>query len=166
MAARRLGRFPQFYSEVPRSQTSARLAPRLAGCTRVHSALAQGGVCFQSGPLREKTHQGRWRPQGPPIGLVERPAPQPVGPGSGSEPSPGPALRRTRRRNARGAWRAARPLDARPARSAYPADTPAASGFGRGVTPRGAAAERAGGTATAGEVGVFTGGNQSPRSHL
>lgn len=26
---------------------------QLAGCTRVHSALAQGGVCFQSGPERE-----------------------------------------------------------------------------------------------------------------
>lgn len=28
-------------------------AARLAGCTRVHSALVQGGACFQSGPERE-----------------------------------------------------------------------------------------------------------------
>lgn len=113
---------------------------------------------------REKTHQGRWRPQGPPNGLADRPALPPggTGPGPGTEPGPGSARRRTRRRSARCARRgrpaAARPADTRPVRSAWPRDGPAAkSGSGGAVTPRGAAAGRAGGTATAGEVGVFPG---------
>ncbi|XP_044057658.1 E3 ubiquitin-protein ligase RNF169 isoform X1 [Siniperca chuatsi] len=111
---------------------------------------------------REKTHQGRWRPQGPPNGLVDRPAPPAAGTGPGPElgAAPGPARRKKRRRSARRARRgspaAARPADTRPARSASPTDTPAAkSGSAGGATPRGAAAGPAGGTATAGEVEFF-----------
>lgn len=115
---------------------------------------------------REKTHQGRWRPQGPRNGPPDRRAPSLTLPGAGPAPvlaaGPGPVRRRTRRRSARRAWMfspaAARPADTRPVRCAWPGDTPAArSGSGGGVTPRGAAAGRAGGTATAGKVGLFPG---------
>ena len=157
-----------FYFEVQTSGSHCCVpAPWLAGCTRVHSALAlfrrrQGGVCCESGPER-----GRWRPQGPPNTLAVRPALPSTRPGQCPGPESGsgqaPARRKTTRRSAQPARSSSpartRPADTRPVRSVWPGDTRAArSGFGRGVSPRGAAAKRAGGTAIAGEVGVFKSG--------
>lgn len=96
------------------------------GSRRCDSAAPVGGLrsrCFGGGRAgfvlradrREKTHQGRWRPQGLPNGLGDRPAPRPParpGPGSQLGAGPGPAHPST---NPRSAWRARRPEAARPA---------------------------------------------------
>lgn len=102
--------------------------------------------------LREKTHQGRWRPQGPPNGLAVRPAQQPAGTGLGL----GPARSRMKRRCTRFVLRDSPPI-VRPLRPAELRDTPALrNGSVGGVTPRGTPAGRTGGTATAEKVRVFS----------
>lgn len=137
------------------------------------SRCSGGGAGFvlRAEERREKTHQERWRPRGSPNISPARPVPPPTRPGwrrpdpEQPDAAPGPTLRRAGRRSA-GPARSVGPAAARrPVPSARPGESRAArSGSGEGVTPTEAAAGRAGGTATVGEVSVFLRGKSS--SHV
>lgn len=126
-----------------------------------HRALALdemygGGACVVA-DQRETNHQGRWRPWGPPNGLVVRPAPSLFGPQLRAELG-WCSAHQSMRRNSRLVWRDS-PIVGRPPhtqRLGLRGTSVSESDSTGGATRRRAAPSQAGRTATTGEVSVIT----------